>query len=113
MDRIALLGQCRYYSGEQECPFKSNTLKKYWNLERVFVKQRGNLDKLEDELYKSIGGKEYDGIPRALLITMFSYWGKGTYDIKAHIKSFYELVDTYLEVVVEQFPKDKIPHNRK
>lgn len=113
MDRIKLLEQCRYYSGEQECPFSSNALKRYWNLEQVYVEQGGKLNTLEDGLYKSLGGKEYVGIPRALLITMFSYWGKGTYDLKAYINSFYELIDTYLEIVAEQFPKDKIPHNRK
>ena len=113
MDRIKLLGQCRYYGGEQECPFRSDANKRYWNLERVYVEQGGKLNTLEDELYKSLGGKEYAGIPRALLITMFSYWGKGTYDLKAYINSFYELIDTYLEIATERFPKDKIPHNRK
>ena len=113
MDIIALLGQCRYYSGERECPFKSDALKKYWDLERSYVMNgRGALISSEDEYYRNIGGKEYAGIPRALLIWMFIAYMKQESNTKKSLTIFYEFIDNYLEIASEQFPKDKIPHNR-
>ena len=113
MDEIKLLGQCRYYSGEAECPFADNPLRLYWDTERFYVLDRGVLDEQIDGYYRNAGGKDYSGIPRALLILMFNYWGKGVYDLKKWVADggFYKMVDDYLEIASDHFPKDKIPHN--
>ena len=113
MDRVKLISQCRYYSGEAKCPFKTTDLQHYWDMEKFYVNSRGILDEQVDGYYKNIKGKEYAGIPRALLITMFNYWGKGVYDIKTSIGSFYALIDSYLQTASDHFPIEEIPHNIK
>lgn len=113
MDRVEAISKCRYYSGEEKCPFSTDALRRYWDMERVFVEHHGELDKEDDSFYRNMGGKEYPGIPRALLITMFLFWGNGTYDIKKGMPEFYKLIDDYLQVASDHFPKDKIPHNIK
>ena len=70
------LSKCRYYSGEEDCPFSIDALRHYWDLERLYVAHDGELNKLQDELYTALGGKEFGGIPRALLIEMFTVYGK-------------------------------------
>lgn len=71
------LSKCRYYSGEEDCPFFIDALRHYWDTERLYVAHDGELNKLQDELYTALGGKEFGGIPRALLIEMFTVWGNG------------------------------------
>lgn len=113
MDRIELIAKCRYYSGEEKNPYIDEQLQRYWDMERFYVEAHGELNAEMDEYYRNIKGKEYAGIPRALLIMMFTYWGKGTYDIAGHIRAFYELIDGYLDVASEGFPRDQVPKNRK
>lgn len=113
MDRIEAISKCRYYSGEEECPFVTDALRHYWEMERVYVAHRGELDKELMELYRSIGGKIYNGIPPALVVSMFGYWAKGAYDLKRELPQFQKLVEEYLQVASDHFPPDKIPHNIK
>lgn len=113
MDRVEAISKCRYYSGEEECPFKTDGCAMYWWMERGYVNQRGQLDEQQDSLYTNIGGKNHPGIPRALLITMFTLWGNGVWDLKKSLPDFYRLVDDYLQVASDHFPKDKIPRNAK
>ena len=64
-------------------------------MERVFVENEGLLLPMHLD-YECIGGKRYKSIPYALLIVMFTSWGKYTYDLKKSLLTFYELVDGYL-----------------
>ncbi len=100
MTRDELIKQCRYYKGEEECPFDDSKYPQeiawYWDMERVFVKNEGVLLPMHSD-YECMGGKRYKCIPYALLIVMFTSWGKYTYDLKKSLPSFYELVDGYLE----------------
>ena len=99
MDIVEAISQCRYYRGEEECPYTGATkLRIYWDLERVYCGHRGELDKLNDEYYIAIGGKDFTGMPRALLITLFGAWCKGAYDAKGSLPAFYDFVDYYLKV---------------
>lgn len=104
-----LIRTCRYYGGEEECPFSTDDLYHYWYIERHYVDVNGILNIQESDYYDAIGGKNYTGIPRALLIDMFFVWGKGVYDKKAHLDGFYRMVDDYLEIPSEYIPVDKIP----
>ena len=108
MEREELLKQCRYYAGQKENPNKDGNMAWFWDMERVYVENGGVLGG-EADYYKSINGKIYPGVPYNLLTTMFTSWGKWTYDIKGSICEFYKLIDEYLFIANDHFPEDKIP----
>lgn len=95
MKREELIKQCRYYKGEEECPFEVDSLQWYWDMERVYVTNDGKFDG-ESDYYKRIGGKNFPGIPFSLLMVMFTSWGKQTYDFQQLLPSFYDIVADYL-----------------
>lgn len=104
-----LIKQCRYYGGENECPYKDDDrLRWFWDMERVWV-SHGGVFEGEKSYYESIGGKKYSGIPYDLLIVMFTSWGKTAYDLKNSIESFYRIVGTYLMIANDHYPEDIIP----
>ncbi len=109
MTREELIKQCRYYGGEKECPFDSDSLHWYWDMERVYVSCNGEFEG-ETDYYKRIGGKNYPGIPFPLLIVMFTSWGKQTYDIQQSLSSFYDIVADYLFVANGHYAEDEIPN---
>ncbi len=108
MTREELIGYCRYYKGEEECPFTTGIMAWFWDMECKYVNLRGEFEG-ERGYYEALSGKKYSRIPYQLLIIMFTSWGKWTYDIKNSIGSFYELVDEYLFIPNHHFPEDKIP----
>ena len=110
MNRTSAIRLCRYYSGEDVCPFQVNSLRYYWDAERVFVSHGGEINEPESRYYDAIGGKDYPSIPRGVLINLFFVWGKGVYDKKEHLSDFYVIVNDYLEVDSDYFPVDEIPH---
>ena len=77
-------------------------------MERVFVEHNGKFEG-ESDLYKAIGGKSFPGIPYALLMVMFTSWGKSAYDMKASLSEFYTLMDDYLDIASDHFSIDKVP----
>lgn len=113
MKKEELIAQCRYYHGEKTCPYQTAELSKYWEMERIYVNQgTGKEDKVQDTYYKfALHGKDYPGIPRALLITMFSYWEKGTYDVLASMPEFQKLIDGYLRAASDHIPMGTVPDN--
>lgn len=109
MDRITAIRKCRYYSGEDECPFQIDRLRFFWEMERVYVAHEGETNEPENQYYRAIGGKDYPSIPRGILINLFFVWGKGVYDIKEHLTDFYAIADDYLEIASDHFPVNEIP----
>lgn len=103
-----LMSHCRYYRGGNN-PNTDGDMAWFWDMERVYVKHGGEF-KGEEDYYNRINGKEYKGIPHALLMVMFTSWAKMVYDIKAEIDKFYSLVDEYLFIPNDHFPEDKIPN---
>ena len=108
MTRQELIAQCRYYKGEEECPFEPKNMKWFWDMERVYVGNLGVFDG-EKSYYEHIKGKRYPGIPYALLMVMFTSWAKYAYYIEKEIGEFYDLVDEYLFIPNDYIPEDKIP----
>ena len=108
MKKEDLIAQCRYYRGEDECPYNEEKLHWFWDMERVWVGTGGDFVG-ETPTYKTYGGRKYPGIPFTLLMVMFTSWGKYAYDFKTTMNQFYELVDYYLEIPSDYFPKDEIP----
>lgn len=106
-----LINSCRYYHGEASCPYRDDRLRLYWHWEQVYVRA-GSTFEGESGLYKAYGGKSYPGIPFALLMVMFSSWGKSAYDMKASLPEFYSLVDDYLDNASDYFPINKIPNKK-
>lgn len=109
MSKQELIKQCRYYKGEDKCPFEDGDMSWFWDMERVYVSSSGKFVG-ETAYYKTLKGKTYPGIPFALLMVMFTSWGKWTTGIKEHIKDFYNLVDEYLFIPNDYLPEDKIPN---
>ena len=109
MTEKELISQCRYYRGQDECPFHENRIAWFWEMERLYVMNGGEFEG-EREYYETLKGKKYSGIPYPLLLLMFTSWGKYTYDIKNYISHFYEIVDFYLDFVSDHLPIDKIPN---
>lgn len=102
------LKYCRFYKGEDECPFKyyqtnneqDHKKANYWWFEKYYVKGLG--DKLcSYDIYRNEGGKEFDTIPAELLDVMISSWSKYGYYFPAkenpkEMEDFYEWVEEYL-----------------
>lgn len=109
MNKEDLIKQCRYYSGEEVCPFSENELSWFWDMERVYVSCNGNFTG-ETEVYQNLHGRTFTGIPYNLLIVMFTGWGKYECDIKNNLEGFYKLIELYLDSVCEHISKDKIPN---
>lgn len=103
-----LISHCRYYRGGEN-PNADGDIAWFWDMERVYVKHAGIFNG-EEDYYKRIKGKEYKGIPHALLMVMFTSWAKTAYNIKEELDGFYKLVDEYLFIPNDHFPEDKIPN---
>lgn len=103
-----LMSHCRYYRGGDN-PNTDGDMAWFWDMERVYVQSGGKFTG-EEEVYKQIKGKEYKGIPHALLIVMFTSWAKTAYNIKEEIDGFYKLVEEYLFIPNDHFPEDTIPN---
>lgn len=103
-----LLKQCRYYSGQKVCPYKDSNLVWFWDMERVFVQSGGEFTGERVYFNKLIGPDEFPGVPRLLLLIMFTSWGKSG-DMEGSIQEFRDLVKEYLFVANDHFPEDKVP----
>ena len=109
MTRDKLIKQCRYYKGEDRNPYAGvENMSWFWDMERVFVSGEGELLPMH-VYYERIGGKKYPGIPYPRLIVMFTSWGKQTYDLKAGLPYFYQLIDEYLWIPNQHYPEGEIP----
>lgn len=108
MKKEELIQNCRYYKGEEKCPFETYPLDLFWGLERVYVENGGEAGG-EASYYYRIGGKTYPGIPNNLVTVMFTSWGKYADDIKSSISHFYKMIEEYLEIPSDHYAKDKLP----
>ena len=107
-NRDELIKQCRYYHGQEDCPYDDWLLSWCWDMERVYVMHGGKFNG-ESDYYKKIGGKTYPGIPFDLLMIMFTAWEKYTYGTADELNDFYKRVDDYLSIADSHYPKDKVP----
>lgn len=108
MTKEELIKQCRYYKGEEKCPFDGE-LGDYWGIEEIFVNSKGALNEDDASYYKAVGGRTYSGIPLPLLIVFFHFWCKGVHGVKDSLPSFYRMIDDYLFVANSHYPEDVIP----
>lgn len=88
MTREELIKQCRYYKGEEDCPFDGKDQNKamFWSYEEKWVQytlsDKNYLNRCLDE-YKRNGlmsFKSDDGVPatlKAILFNRYSYWYEG------------------------------------
>ena len=109
MKKEDLIKQCRYYSGEETCPFSDNEISWFWDMERVYVSCNGNFTG-EMEIYQNLNGRTFKGIPYNLLMVMFTSWAKYVTDIANNLDKFYNLMELYLDIVSDHIEKDKIPN---
>lgn len=106
--REELIKQCRYYKGEETSPYNNRDLYWYWDMERIYVRDRGVFQG-ESDYYTRVGGKSFPGIPSPLLLIMFTSWAKDVYDIQRGLPQFYKIIEDYLFVADDHFPQDQIP----
>ena len=109
MNKEDLIKQCRYYSGEETCPFSDSEMSWFWDMERVYVSCNGNFTG-EMEIYQNLNGRTFKGIPYNLLMVMFTSWAKYVTDIANNLDKFYNLMELYLDIVSDHIEKDKIPN---
>lgn len=85
---------CRYYKGEKGSPFGSYPKQFFWSAEKAYAESEMSDETFSDlsGLYANVGGEPVMDMPYELLLTMFSLWGKGQYDILANIGEFRELL---------------------
>ncbi len=99
MTKEELLKYCRYYKGEEKCPFdnaKGETdpetgkpwqdMRMFWWIESMWVKNGGEIDegaKYYLHILKATGHKPVEGAPQNLLSLIHFFWGKGgaSYDL--------------------------------
>lgn len=109
MKKEDLIKQCRYYSGEEKCPFNEDNMEWFWDMERVYVSCNGIFTG-EMEVYQNLKGRTFKGIPYNLLMVMFTSWAKYVTDIANNLDKFYNLMELYLDIVSDHIEKDKIPN---
>ncbi len=109
MKKEDLIKQCRYYSGEETCPFNEDNMEWFWDMERVYVSCNGNFTG-EMEIYQNLNGRTFKGIPYNLLMVMFTSWAKYVTDLANNLDKFYNLMELYLDIVSDHIEKDKIPN---
>ncbi len=99
MTKQELLKQCKFYRGEEACPFNDAETHDFWMYEAYFVNFSLLGESLKDALddYKREGGKSFP-IPDLLLSIMWHFWTKyGDFGYTGNISPFYEMVDKYIE----------------
>ena len=96
MNRDELLKHCRYYKGEDKCPFDDDDMAWFWSIESRYVRRNGELNKDVGDYYLVLGGQTYPDIPFNLLIDMVAVWGKYAYNLKDCLPQFYNLIEDYL-----------------
>ena len=55
-----LLGQCKYYKGEAECPDGVDFF--YWEAEQLYVLRNGSWPEAKEDFYKTFGVFDIEGI---------------------------------------------------
>ena len=114
MTRNELIKQCRYYKGEEECPFDGVDQDKslFWSYEQIWVERyRGQY---EDEqmsqanyltlpsVVTALKNKELNAIPlslQILLLNRYMHWLGGYQSLEDDVKSF---VDWLKRVYLQQ-----------
>lgn len=103
-----LIKHCKFYRGEDVCPIDdlSSPMHWFWDMERVYVRNNGELFPMHED-YEMCGGKKYDDLHYPILIVMFTSWGKFTYCIEDAMDNFYELMEKYIRCAKEYNYKNK------
>lgn len=85
---------CRYYKGEKGSPFGSYPKQFFWSAEKAYADSVMSDEAFSglSSLYANVGGEPVMDMPYELLLTMFSLWSKGQYDILGNIGEFRELL---------------------
>lgn len=84
---------CRYYKGENECPFKDNDKSFLWNYERAWVYDMANNTSLADNIgeYIACGLTDFsdeDGVPLSLKAVLFNRFAKSFHSMESAVVPF-------------------------
>lgn len=104
MTREELIKVCKYYKGENECPYTNDSPEEsikghFWNYEKYWIESDNKIHTENVGLLKAYGLENFnanDGTPISLKALLFNRWGHwvGLYDIEG-FKKWY--LDEYLQ----------------
>lgn len=107
MTREELVGLCRYYKGEEACPFdgKDQNRSMLWFYEMSWVEDTLNGRSFAEQLadYSACGLDPLaasDGIPKTLKARLFNRYGRGSYSMREAAASFREFYGEYYAAAV-------------
>ena len=103
MTREELIKQCRYYNGEEECPYKDQNKSMLWFYENCWVNEQTNDDNIGFDAgriydYKELGLESFeaqDNIPISLKALLFDRFAKWCYSRKDAIEPFMHFYKKY------------------
>lgn len=89
MDKKDLLKFCRYYKGEDDCPFKNSPQFYIWTIERDWISEMGLEDVVSDRMSSALNRyitagytdfEKFDNTPitlKAMLFMLIEKWNEG------------------------------------
>lgn len=90
-----MLKTCKYFKGEEECPYEDFPEGWFWDMERVYTESDESDFNEMGGLYKNHKFRQFD-MPETLLYVMFTSWAKQEMYYDESIPHFYDLVEKYL-----------------
>lgn len=100
MKKNDLLKFCRYYKGEQNCPYTDNTKSMLWDFERTWVNDvlhDADFNELLTE-YMNVGLRDFsetDDTPITLKAILFNRYAKTAYTMQDAVPSFKDFYKKY------------------
>lgn len=101
MEKDDLIKSCRYYKGEEACPFQEQNKSMLWFYERAWVYDTLNDSKslsITTDEYKSLGLESFedlDGIPLSLKASLFNRYANSCYSTANEVEPFKQFYKEY------------------
>ena len=101
MDKKDLVKFCRYYKGEDDCPFKEQNKSMLWFYERAWIfdmlRDSDNLSTSIDEYIRLGLGQfeQFDDIPLSLKALLFNRYARTCYSMAEAVEPFKKFYKEY------------------
>lgn len=100
MDKKDLISFCRYYHGEETCPFSEEDKSMLWDYERTWVADMMSDDDFSEYIsdYLAVGLRDFsmfDDTPITLKAMLFNRYAKTAYTMQDAVPGFKEFYQKY------------------
>lgn len=101
MDKKELLKSCRYYKGEDDCPFREQNKSMLWFYECAWINEmlnNGNSLSIAIEEYIRLGlgaFEQFDDIPLSLKALLFNRYGRTSQSMTEAVEPFKKFYKKY------------------